>query len=101
MNERTKSETFEYALGVRQVAKRYRVTKGTVYNWIKADKMPYLRLPGGDYRFKECHLEEFDRRRRGNFSSRPDSDSLLANERSSNVRSLWPNGIRPYRPRSP
>jgi hypothetical protein len=32
MNEPTKSETFEYAIGVRQLAERYSVTNGTVYN---------------------------------------------------------------------
>jgi excisionase family DNA binding protein len=46
MNEPTKSETFDYAINVRQVAERYGVTSTTVYKWIADKHLPFLRLPG-------------------------------------------------------
>jgi excisionase family DNA binding protein len=75
MNEPTKSETPERAMNVRQVAERYGVAQGRIYKWIADGHLPYLRLPGGDYRFKACHLEEFERRCEAKDSSDQTSDS--------------------------
>jgi excisionase family DNA binding protein len=54
MDEPTKSETCEYAIGVRQVAKRYSVTTTTICKWIADNHLPYLPLPGGDYRLRRA-----------------------------------------------
>ena len=49
------------ALTVRDVAREYGVTPKAVYGWIKAGLIVAIRLPGGDYRFRREHLEDFDR----------------------------------------
>jgi excisionase family DNA binding protein len=37
-------------LTTRQAAELLNVSARTVTNWIRADKIPYVRLPGGEYR---------------------------------------------------
>lgn len=37
-------------LTTKQAADLLNVSSRTVLNWIETDKVPYLRLPGGDYR---------------------------------------------------
>ncbi len=37
-------------LTTKQTAELLNVSTRTVLNWIDTDKVPYLRLPGGDYR---------------------------------------------------
>ena len=37
-------------LTTKQAAELLNVSTRTVLNWIDTDKVPYLRLPGGDYR---------------------------------------------------
>jgi excisionase family DNA binding protein len=40
----------ERLLTTRQAADLLNVSPRTVTNWIRADKVPYVRLPGGEYR---------------------------------------------------
>jgi excisionase family DNA binding protein len=40
----------ERLLTTRQAAELLNVSARTVTNWIRADKVPYVRLPGGEYR---------------------------------------------------
>jgi excisionase family DNA binding protein len=40
----------EQLLSTRQAAELLNVSPRTVTNWIRADKVPYVRLPGGEYR---------------------------------------------------
>jgi excisionase family DNA binding protein len=37
-------------LSTRQAAELLNVNRRTVLNWIEADKVPYIKLPGGDFR---------------------------------------------------
>lgn len=37
-------------LSATQAAGLLNVSRRTVLNWIEADKVPYVKLPGGDYR---------------------------------------------------
>lgn len=37
-------------LSTTQAAGLLNVSRRTILNWIEADKVPYVRLPGGDYR---------------------------------------------------
>lgn len=37
-------------LSTTQAAGLLNVSRRTILNWIEADKIPYVRLPGGDYR---------------------------------------------------
>ena len=37
-------------LSTREVAETLNVSPRTVTNWIRGDRVPYVRLPGGDYR---------------------------------------------------
>lgn len=37
-------------ISTKEAAALLNVTQRTVTNWIEADKVPYLRLPGGEYR---------------------------------------------------
>jgi excisionase family DNA binding protein len=37
-------------LSTRQAADLLNVNRRTVLNWIEADKVPYVKLPGGDFR---------------------------------------------------
>lgn len=55
-------------LKVYEVAARYGVDRETVYRWIQQGLMPCLRMPGGDYRFREADLVEFDHRRETNWT---------------------------------
>lgn len=34
-----------------------RVSKSTIYRWIRAGKVPYIRLPSGDVRIDEAKLD--------------------------------------------
>jgi excisionase family DNA binding protein len=67
-------------VNVRQVAKEYNVAPARIYKWVKSGQLGFLRLPGGDYRFRRWHLDEFDRRRQGNLSSDQTSDSAGTTE---------------------
>ena len=49
------------AVTVRMVAAEYGVEPKTVYAWIKKGDLRAVRLPGGDYRIKREHLDEFER----------------------------------------
>jgi excisionase family DNA binding protein len=40
----------EHLLTTRRAAELLNVTPRTVTNWIRADRVPYVRLPGGEYR---------------------------------------------------
>ena len=40
----------ERLLTTRRAAELLNVTPRTVTNWIRADRVPYVRLPGGEYR---------------------------------------------------
>jgi excisionase family DNA binding protein len=40
----------ERLLSTRQAAELLNVSPRTVTNWIRADRVPYVRLPGGEYR---------------------------------------------------
>jgi excisionase family DNA binding protein len=37
-------------LSTKQAAELLNVSKRTILNWIESEKIPYLKLPGGDYR---------------------------------------------------
>ncbi|HEV3035038.1 MAG TPA: helix-turn-helix domain-containing protein [Solirubrobacteraceae bacterium] len=37
-------------LSTKQAAELLNVSRRTVLNWIEAEKVPYVKLPGGDYR---------------------------------------------------
>jgi excisionase family DNA binding protein len=37
-------------LSATQAADLLNVSRRTILNWIEADKVPYVKLPGGDYR---------------------------------------------------
>jgi excisionase family DNA binding protein len=37
-------------LSTRQAAELLNVSKRTILNWVESDKIPYVKLPGGDYR---------------------------------------------------
>ena len=37
-------------LSTKQAAELLNVSKRTILNWIENDKVPYVKLPGGDYR---------------------------------------------------
>jgi excisionase family DNA binding protein len=37
-------------LSTKQTAELLNVSRRTILNWIEADKVPYIKLPGGDYR---------------------------------------------------
>lgn len=37
-------------LSTKQAAELLNVSRRTILNWIETDKIPYLKLPGGDYR---------------------------------------------------
>jgi excisionase family DNA binding protein len=66
----------ERAITVRDVAREYGVTPKAVYGWIKAGFIVAIRLPGGDYRFRREHLDDFDRCRDTSSSDQTtDSDS--------------------------
>src|ERR1700731_2273830 len=49
------------ALTVRDVAREYGVTPKTVWGWIADSELVAIKLPGGDYRIRREHLDEFDR----------------------------------------
>jgi excisionase family DNA binding protein len=53
----------ERALTLPEVAAEYRVGKKTIYRWLKLEKNPLrgIKLPGGDWRFRREHLDDFDR----------------------------------------
>lgn len=42
-----------------QVAKTFGVSAETVRNWAEAGKLPHLRTPGGQYRFRRADVEAF------------------------------------------
>ena len=50
-------------LTVNQVAEKVQVDAQTVRAWIKAGKLSGIKLPGGDWRFREEHLEAWLTRR--------------------------------------
>jgi excisionase family DNA binding protein len=50
----------EPALTVKDVAEHFNVSPRAVYNWIEARKIGFLRLPGGSYRFRRKHIDEFE-----------------------------------------
>ncbi len=37
-------------LSTKQAAELLNVSKRTILNWVESDKIPYIKLPGGDYR---------------------------------------------------
>lgn len=37
-------------LSTKQAAELLHVSKRTILNWIESEKIPYVKLPGGDYR---------------------------------------------------
>ncbi len=37
-------------LSTKQAAELLKVSRRTILNWIEAEKVPYIKLPGGDYR---------------------------------------------------
>jgi excisionase family DNA binding protein len=37
-------------LSTKQAAELLNVSRRTILNWIESDKIPYVKLPGGDYR---------------------------------------------------
>jgi excisionase family DNA binding protein len=37
-------------LSTKQAAELLNVSKRTILNWIESEKIPYVKLPGGDYR---------------------------------------------------
>lgn len=45
-------------LSTREVAELLNVSPRTVTNWIRAEKVPYVRLPGGEYRIPQEGLLE-------------------------------------------
>ncbi len=47
------------ALTIADVAAEYDVTASSVYSWIKSRDLAAIRLPGGDYRFRQDHLKGF------------------------------------------
>lgn len=65
----------ERPLTVPQVAAEYGVNRKTIYAWIKLGSLTAVKLPGGDYRFRRCDLDEFDNRCRATNSIRPTSSS--------------------------
>lgn len=65
----------ERALTVPQVAAEYGVHRKTIYAWIKNGSLPVVKLPGGDYRFRRCDLDEFEARCRATNSPPPTTSS--------------------------
>lgn len=47
-------------LNLHEIADRYTVTTATIRAWAKAGKIPHLRLPGGEYRFRPSDIEAFE-----------------------------------------
>jgi excisionase family DNA binding protein len=45
-------------LSTREVAELLNVSPRTVTNWIRSDRVPYVRLPGGEYRIPQAGLLE-------------------------------------------
>jgi excisionase family DNA binding protein len=88
----------ERALTVREVAAEYGVTPATVYGWIRDGFLRPLRLPGGDYRFRREHIEEFDRQCRDASSPAQTTDSGAEVEfTSSSGQTRSPVQLDPYR----
>lgn len=46
----------EKLLTIKEVAERIGVVPKTIYKWISKGKIVFIKLPGGDVRFKEEHL---------------------------------------------
>ena len=44
---------------VTEFAKALRVSRQTVYNWIKEDKVKYNTLPNGEKRFPRSEVEKY------------------------------------------
>jgi excisionase family DNA binding protein len=54
----TKAATDVQLLTTQEVAGLLRVSPRTVQNWIKRDQVPFLELPGGEYRLPLAGLLE-------------------------------------------
>jgi excisionase family DNA binding protein len=71
----------EKALTVRDVAREYGVQSKTVRVWIRSGTLAAIRLPGGEFRFRRHHLDEFDRCRATSSSNpataSPDAESAI------------------------
>jgi excisionase family DNA binding protein len=64
-------------LTTREAAELLNVSARTVTNWIRRDRVPYLRLPGGEYRLPlEGLLDSLS----GTYDIRPDVEGPLAPE---------------------
>lgn len=46
-------------LTIKEVADKCKVTYRTVQNWIYKRKITFIKLPGGDLRIKQEHLENW------------------------------------------
>jgi excisionase family DNA binding protein len=51
--------TEQRLLTAREVAQQLRVSPSTVLRWVRDDKIPGFRLPGGALRFRESDLAEW------------------------------------------
>lgn len=45
-------------LTAEELAEKLKVHRETVYRWVKGNKIPFLRLENGDYRFKQDEVEQ-------------------------------------------
>lgn len=70
----------ERALRLNDVAERYGVSAYTVRVWARAGKIPHLRLPGGEYRFRHADLEAFDNQCLVQETPDPATASTIAND---------------------
>ena len=46
-------------LTIEELAKKIKFNKFTIYRWVKAKKIPYVRMPGNDLRFDKEKIEKW------------------------------------------
>jgi excisionase family DNA binding protein len=73
----------ERLLSTREAAELLNVSPRTVTNWIRADKVPYVRLPGGEYRLP---LDGLLDSLTGTHDMRPELQGALELGRGANAR---------------
>ena len=70
-------------LTTRQAAELLHVSPRTVTNWIRADRVPYVRLPGGEYRLP---LDGLLNSLTGTYDMRPELQGVLELHRGTKAR---------------
>jgi len=46
-------------ISVQQLSEKINFTPMTIYRWVKARKIPYIRMPGNDIRFDKEKIEKW------------------------------------------